>query len=251
MAFRQPAAVSSNFGAAKFARTPEALGNCPLRFRKSEAFTLIELLAVIAIAALIAALIVTAGGAMVRKSNLQRAMSERDQLETAIEAYHAKYGFYPPSGTNALINPLYYELLGTTASSTGTGTNYTTLDGGSQIAASVLPATFGVSSFMNCTRGSGDDAIPAQTFLSGLKSGEIASNGSWNIIVTAANSDAGYKPLPGVFSLAGRPANPWRYIYPGTNNPTSYDLWVQVLVGNKTNLICNWAKNPELNVPLE
>jgi prepilin-type N-terminal cleavage/methylation domain-containing protein len=210
---------------------------------KNKGFTLIELLVVIAIAVIIAALLISAGGSLVQHSNIQRAMSERDQLETAIQSYYSKYGFYPPGGTNVPVNPLYYELIGTTASASSSGTNFTTLDNASTINASIVQSVFGLSAFMNCSKGSGDDSLAAQTFLPGLKSGEIASNGSWNIIVTAANSDAGYAPLPGVYSLAGRPANPWCYVYPGTNNPNSYDLWVLIFVGNKTNLICNWAKN--------
>ncbi|MGH7942853.1 MAG: hypothetical protein ACREE6_11995 [Limisphaerales bacterium] len=225
-----------------------------LTFQRLIAFTLIELLVVIAIIVAIAALLLPVGAAMVRKSIIQRAMSERDQLETAIQAYHAKYGFYPPANAtgNGLTNQLYYELLGTTASVGAAGTNFTTLDNASQISAVAVAGTFGVSGFMNCTKASGsvEDSIPAQTFLAGLKSGEIASNGVFTFIATAANSDPGFTPMPGVYSLAGRAANPWRYVCPGTNNPASYDLWVQVFVGNKTNLICNWSKNPEINVPM-
>ena len=191
---------------------------------------------------------------MANKAVLQRATSERDQLVTAIDTYKAKYGFYPPSNAtgNALTNQLYYELLGTTMTNNGQGSpnSFVMLDGSSIIAAQTVSGTFGVTAFMNCSKGGGEDSIPATTFLSGLKAGEIASNGAWNIIVTAANSDLIYKPMPGLYSLAGKPANPWRYVCPGTNNPTSYDLWVQVFVGNRSNLICNWSKNPQINVPM-
>jgi hypothetical protein len=36
--------------------------------------------------------------------------------------------------------------------------------------------------------------------------------------------------------------NPWRYnsVSP-VNNPKSYDLWVDILIGGKTNRICNWS----------
>lgn len=231
-------------------------------FQRFNAFTLIELLVVIAIAVIIAGLLITAGAAVIQKSNINRATSERDQLEAAIDAYHAKYGFYPPG--NALLNgggvtnQLFYELLGTMpATNSATGqSGFATLDGGNFISTNTMISMFGVSSFLNCTKGSGEDSAPGQTFLAGLKSGEIASNsptiapGPYTFIVTAANSDSVYKPMPAVFSLAGRPANPWRYVCPGTNNPNSYDLWVQVFVGNKTNLICNWAKQPQINVPM-
>jgi prepilin-type N-terminal cleavage/methylation domain-containing protein len=227
--------------------------------QRQTAFTLIELLVVIAIAVIIAALLITAGGAVVNNSNIQRAMSERDQLVLAIDAYHDKYGFYPPANAfgNGLTNQLYYELLGTIPATNGGEAGFTTLDGATFISSSAVLQDFGVSAFVNSSKGSGDDATPAKTFLPGLKYTEMASNSppsnpgnSYTFIVTAANSDSVYQPMPGVYSLAGRLANPWRYVCPGTNNPNSYDLWTQVFVGNKTNLVCNWAKQKEINVPL-
>ncbi|HTV40465.1 MAG TPA: type II secretion system protein [Candidatus Sulfotelmatobacter sp.] len=207
-------------------------------------FTLIELLAVIAIVAVMAALLLSVVGNIIWKENIGRAISERDQLETAIEAYKSKYGSYPPSNANVLnsiTNQLYYELMGTT----NAGNDFTTLDDASMISALNVQSYFGVQAFMNCnkSKSAADDFIPAKTFLSGLKPGEIASNGDCSIIVTAANSDPGYEPAPGFSSLTGRPANPWCYRYPGTNNPASYDLWVNVYVGGKMNLVCNWAKD--------
>jgi hypothetical protein len=41
--------------------------------------------------------------------------------------------------------------------------------------------------------------------------------------------------------------NPWRYACPGTNNPTSYDLWIQLSIAGTTNLVCNWTKQVQLN----
>ena len=229
----------------------------PIPFQRFNAFTLIELLVVIAVITVLAALLIPAGGIMVQKAQIQRAVSEREQLTTAIDNYKSRYGYYPPSNTNVLnpmTNQLYYELIGTTMSvGSGVASNFTTLDNASVIDGNTISTWFGVGGFMNCTKSGGgsEDSLPAKQFLSGLKPSEIASNGVIDMIVTSANSDAGYQPVPGVSSLTGRPANPWRYRYPGTNNPDSYDLWVQVYVGGKTNLICNWAKNPQYNVPIE
>jgi hypothetical protein len=40
-------------------------------------------------------------------------------------------------------------------------------------------------------------------------------------------------------------------MYPGTNNPKSYDLWVQLVIKpGTTNLICNWTKQIIVNSPL-
>ena len=40
--------------------------------------------------------------------------------------------------------------------------------------------------------------------------------------------------------------NPWHYnpINP-TNNPDSYDLWIDVVWRGKTNRISNWSKDPQ------
>jgi prepilin-type N-terminal cleavage/methylation domain-containing protein len=215
------------------------------------AFTLIELLTVIAIIAIIAALLMPVGALIARKAHIQAAQSERDQLETAIDRYHAAHGFYPPDNPNgALTNQLYYELLGTT---TTDGSYFTNLDNSHTIQSSTVRAVFGVGGFMNCTKSSaGEDAPQARNFFPGLKPGQIATNGDdVAVIVTAVASDnPTYQPMPGFVSMSGSPANPWRYLYPGTNNPSSYDLWLQLIVGGKTNLICNWKSQPQINSPL-
>jgi hypothetical protein len=56
--------------------------------------------------------------------------------------------------------------------------------------------------------------------------------------------DQSYKPL----GLIG--SNPWRYVCPGTNNPTSYDLWIVLSIANQKNLICNWTKGVQKNTTL-
>jgi prepilin-type N-terminal cleavage/methylation domain-containing protein len=227
-------------------------------YNQSRAFTLVELLVVIAIIATLAGILIPTVGAIMRKSLIQRATSERDQIETVIEAYHAKYGYYPPSnalGTQvaALTNQLYYELMGTTVTTNGGVLSFTTLDNNNTVSTLVVGGAFGVSGIMNCTKGSGEDALVAQNFYPGLKPSMIASNANFGVyqLVTAVASDPIYHPLPqGEVSLTGNTANPWRYLYPGTNNPNSYDLWIQIMVGGKSNLVCNWKDQPQINSPL-
>lgn len=224
--------------------------------RKSHhAFSLIELLVVIAIIATLAALFLGVGNVVALKSHIQAAQSEEKALETAIDTYHAKFGFYPPSNATGLVltNQLYYELIGTT--NDPVALTFTTLDDSSTISASpgnnIVSEYFGVAAFMNCTKGSGEDARPAQTILAGLKPGQIATNKDGVfIITTSVISDPIYRPMPGYTTRAGSPANPWRYLYPGVNNPNSYDLWLQLFIGGKTNLICNWKNAPQINSPL-
>ena len=65
------------------------------------------------------------------------------------------------------------------------------------------------------------------------------------LITSVGGPDAAYKPLD------QQDLNPWRYVYPGTNNPGSYDLWVQLSIAKQTNLICNWTKQVQINSPLQ
>src|ERR1035441_8954511 len=60
------------------------------------AFTLIELLVVIGVIVLLAALSFPAMQAVQRAQAVARARAELSQLETAIETYKTKLGFYPP-----------------------------------------------------------------------------------------------------------------------------------------------------------
>jgi hypothetical protein len=53
-----------------------------------------------------------------------------------------------------------------------------------------------------------------------------------------------YQPL-GVPGL-----NPWRYVSPGVNNPTAYDLWIQLSISGKKYLVSNWSKTVLIDSPL-
>jgi prepilin-type N-terminal cleavage/methylation domain-containing protein len=229
------------------------------------AFTLIELITVIAVIALLAALAMPVMNMVANNSHIQAAISERKAVETAIEAYHADYGFYPPSNPNvnppyltpALTNQLYYELEGTTASNTPSGyIGFTNLDNSGGLSSLAVQNVFAVSGFMNCTRGTGEDAKNAQNYLPRLKPGQIATFTNTttagvefvHLLTSGVVADAGYQPLgPGILTENGHNANPWRYIYPGINNPKSYDLWLQLEVGGKSNLICNWNNQQQIN----
>lgn len=224
----------------------------------SRAFTLVELLIVIAVIGVLAALLMPVFNSVVNHSVLNRSQSEMQVIETALDRYKTAYGFYPPGNpaatsanlAPALTNQLYFELVGTTNIGTAASPDYLTLD--NRITNNNPLQAFGVSGFMNCSRAAGgEDSRAAESFLTGLKSSQIANvpagSGVVSVLVTAANGDASYTPLPGVTANDGHIANPWRYMYPGVHNPNSYDLWVQVEVGGKTNLICNWNSQPQNN----
>ena len=218
------------------------------------AFTLIELLAVIAIIATIAALIIPVTRALKRKQTVSVAQAELKQVETAIEYYKSKTGFYPPDNPgNPVVNQLYYELEGTIL--TNDNSVYFTLDGSTNISVIDVPAAFtgGVAGFANSgTSLKGTDDKPGPVcFISDLKPNQLGSitlpNDHQFTVLACSQS----WPLnPGLAQVKnGDPSglNPWRYVSTNpTNNPGSYDLWVDVLIGGATNSISNWSQQPQL-----
>ena len=141
--------------------------------RAKRAFTLIELLAVIAVIGVLAGLSFPAIRAAKLSILRARAKAELTQVESVIERFQQKLGYYPPDNpTNWPLNQLYYELLGTTNIGTVAAPVYLTLDGSAQINGANLPTTFGfaVTGFVNCTRpGKGDDVAGAIPFVKSLK----------------------------------------------------------------------------------
>ena len=216
------------------------------------AFTLVELLIVIAIIGILASLTFPVLGSVKRHQNIQNAQAAMGQLETALNAYKDAFGFYPPDNpANPMVSQLYYELEGTT----NNGANYVTLDGSASIpTASVLPI-FNVGGFVNCSKpGSGEESAGAKNFIQGLKPNQTATispgGGTITTFVTSVGGpDATYNPL-GMPGKAG--INPWRYKSSGTltNNPGAYELWVQLSIAGKKYLVCNWNRQPQINNPL-
>src|SRR6267143_2402817 len=205
------------------------------------AFTLIELLVVIAIIAILAALIFPAAGAIKRRATITKVQTELKQVSTTIDLYKEKLGFYPPDNPiNPRTNQLYFELAGTTHTklSGQSGYGFQTLDGSAAIPTNNMPATFGVSGFVNTTRGGDDGGTSAKDFLKAIKPGQYAEIAPKVRILTCSVLAPGNLP------------NPWRYMSSGpTNNPGVYDLWVDVLIAGKTNRISNWSKQPQLVGP--
>ena len=225
-------------------------------------FTLIELMIVVGIIALLAAMIFPAFSGIKRKAALKKAQTELKQLETAIGAYKTKYGVFPPDNTKAdhatgakrqyyALNALYYELKGTKL----TGNSYQTLDNRFTLATAAVSPAFddGITGFMNCTRGSSDESAPAQDFLKDLKPGQylLGTNATHGIGLLVCSVQWA-KDLPAVVAgFAPNDANvypnPWRYNSSNpTNNVGQYDLWVDIIVSGKTNRISNWSSRPQI-----
>ena len=223
--------------------------------RRNAAFTLIELIVVIAIIALLAAMIIPIAGAVNARKQISVAQTQLKGIELAIEGYKTKLGYYPPDNpTGFVTNQLYFELMGTTNNGVGKTQGpdlWVTMDGSAQIGTTTTPninAIFGVSGFNNTsTRSHSDDSgSAAQSFLNNLTPNQVGlidpSNPNIKILVCTVVWPLDKTPPP----IAGNPPlNPWRYnsSHP-TNNTASYDLWVDLVIRGKTNRVSNWSTQP-------
>src|SRR5436190_23175862 len=88
------------------------------------AFTLIEMLVVIAVIAILAGIIIGVLPAARNKAIRSSVNAEMRAIETAINSYKQKHNFFPPDNPKDHARPpLYYELTGTTnVTDTATGT---------------------------------------------------------------------------------------------------------------------------------
>ena len=235
----------------------KTIANRKSQIANFRAFTLVELLVVISIMAVLAGFTIPVLKTVKAAQQKKVARAELEHLQTALENYKAKYGAYPPSNqnlpgtykapfTNSMFPQLYYELAGTKIN----GLNFETLDGSVSIPVASVNTAYGVGGFVNCTKGSGEDGAIAKNFLPSLSSKQIGSVSNNTIANTAllatsiGGPDVAYQPL-GISGL-----NPFRYVYPGVNNPGGYDLWVQLVISGQTNLICNWNRQVKINSPL-
>jgi len=166
-------------------------------------------------------------------------------LETLIENYKTKLGFYPPSDpANPATNALYFELVGTTLSNA----TYFANDGIANLPEPSVVRAFGlsISGFMNCSKGGGgDESQGAVKFLRNLKAGQFQIVTAGNGILVPVLGSILEGPLLLRNATTGSKINPWRYNSAApVHNANSFDLWIDVNIGNKTYRICNWSKEP-------
>jgi prepilin-type N-terminal cleavage/methylation domain-containing protein len=208
--------------------------------RSSRAFTLIEMLVVIAIIGILAALILVAGPAAIRKMRFARVEGEKEALITIIEKYKARKNFYPPDNTNldAVLNPLYYELGGAKQLPNG---NFVSLSQENLTPGSVANL-FGRDGFINS---SGDPAEVENFLKASLKNSQFATvtnqSATFTILGVPIQGPIMLKKSDGTATI-----NPWRYVSShATNNDGSFDLWMDITIGGQVYRISNWSKEPQ------
>jgi len=219
----------------------------------ARAFSLIELLVVIGVIVLLAGLTLPVMQGVSAAQAKHRARVELGAIETAIMNYKTKLGYYPPDNplnpADWYINQLYYELLGTTETvgPTGQPVSYQTLDGSASLAVGNFQAAFysgtGVTGFMNCSKAGADDNVAkAVKFLERLRPDRFLEVKSLPQCTVLGVSMAGSPVFTG---RVNGEIVPYGYnMSSPQHNPGSFDLWVDIIVGGKTNRISNWSAKP-------
>ena len=187
------------------------------------------MLVVIAIIGLLAALVM---GILPRANDMKirtRVKAELAQLETVIEHYKEKRGYFPPdNASDPGANPLYYELVGATYDKSKN--EYTTLTGDGPVPAAAITAAFGVGGIVNANSAGG--AEDAKNFFTAIKANQISTNGPVKFLGISTQG-------PNHSSFC-----PWFY---NSSNPihnaNGFDLWVDVMLNGKTNTFGNWKKD--------
>jgi prepilin-type N-terminal cleavage/methylation domain-containing protein len=210
---------------------------------RRQAFTLIELLVVIAIIAILAGMIMSLVGPATERAKKARVQGQLRKLEAAIAAYKGKIGVYPPDDASntkdVRLSPLYYELRGTYYVRVGGNqANYIVpgTNPSEEISSGLLLNLLGTEGIVNSKSREEDVRAYLQ---------QVSDRDYKSLPVTGGEIHLFVVPVegPNPFMIGGVPVNVWRYNSSNpTNNPNSYDLWAEVLIRGKTNIIGNWKE---------
>lgn len=204
-----------------------------LRFtsRRRKAFTLVEMLVVIAIIGILAALLLTALPAVQQKGVRNRVTTELKAVETAINSYKNKKGFLPPDNPkDPSVPPLFYELTG--ALQVGNNNNqpsYQSIVASSDppLTMAQLQGTFGIDGFLNAA----PERSEVDNFFRTLLPRQYRDiSPGIKVLVAPGNDQNGKNAV-------------WNY---NKTNPSknagagNYDLWVDIYFAGKKVTIGNW-----------
>ena len=220
--------------------------------RASSAFTLIELLTVIAIIGVLAGLIIPLSGIASAKMRIGRVQAELNTLMTMIDSYKHELGGYPPdhgllsqTRTNDPLwrirlqrNPLFYELSGAVFTNQGGAPAFKTLGSYEYVTPQQLDSFFSLTGIQNSSRFQNEVPYRSGTFKRSQYA-ELEEMGSGEHVDMLVVPVSGPSMLP---AEGGGTFNGWFYDSSSTNrhNRNSYDLWAEINVRGETRVIGNW-----------
>ena len=206
------------------------------------AFTLIELLAVMAIISLVAALVVSMAKYAAQTRIKTRVEADKRGKVAMIDSYYAKFGYYPPD--NGLLaaapfaardglaatNQLLYELTGVTNTNNSANLIVYDINGYTNVSAADFGAVFNRGGVANA-----DAVEPHDFYQPGPAPKDCApyfSNGKEVIYGLAVPAEL----------VPGNTNNFWHYDSSSTNrrNMGSYDVWAEFKVGAQIFTNGNW-----------
>ncbi len=218
------------------------------------AFTLIELLVVISIIAVLAGLLVGLAPQATARIRESRTKTELQKLITAIEAYKARFGVFPPDTVtgaasdgmpivNSAINPLFYELTGVLVVRQGREGYFVPVGDQDSTDVRLYPAQveafFRRDGFVNAQPTNAIRRLFRMDFKESQHA-EVSRTPDIEVLVAPVpwplNNAQFPPPIPSQPRL-----NPWRYNSSNPiHNPGSYDLWAEIIVRGRKEIIGNW-----------
>jgi prepilin-type N-terminal cleavage/methylation domain-containing protein len=213
----------------------------------ASAFTLIEMLTVIAVIGLLAGIAVGLAPRVGQAGRESRIRAQLNQIATAIESFQADFGHYPSDnlvpGTaivNSVTNSLLYELSGVVIDNVAVPPQFVTRDGLTRMSSTVVNKFFHTDGFENAK------ADPKE-----LSRAYLQLQPKQHAVISAPPDQVEVLVVPVAWpvSRADQPTtvkglNPWHYVSTRpTNNAASFDLWAEWVEGNKVKVLSNWSKD--------
>ncbi|MBU6402438.1 MAG: hypothetical protein KGS61_19130 [Verrucomicrobia bacterium] len=165
--------------------------------------------------------------------------AQRRQVEAALEAYQARFGFYPPDHVvrrqpltvDPVRNPLVYELAGVLYNPTNKTFELEHLEPAD---AKYVLDFFQCTGFKNC--GQRPQEIRRLLALSPLPVRQLHDDPDVFVLAYQVPWEGLAPEVVEQFQVS-----PWRYVASGpTNNPGRYDLWLEVRTRRQSVIVGNW-----------